>query len=88
MPRLNVWVLASVLVAFVSGGFVGWVVTRLSCQPGSCLPTEVVISLTSGFVAAFGVGVVIVLADQSMKEWRDGIQATQPTEPETNQDSL
>ena len=41
----------------------------------------VVIGLTAGFVAAAGVGVVVVLASRSMDEWRTADQ-TDPSTPE------
>ena len=72
MRRLNYWVLGSVLAAFASGGFIGWMVTRHGCEGGgTCAQSAVFFGLISGFVAAFGVGVVVVLADRSLREWRE-----------------
>ena len=70
MRRLNVWVLASVIIAFLTGGFIGWIVTRVGCIEGTCAGSAILIGLIAGFVASVGVGVVVVLATRSMDEWR------------------
>ena len=68
--RLNPWVTGSVGGAFVAGAFIGWVVTRLGCDEGTCTQSALVIAAIAGFVAAFGVGIVVVLADRSLRESR------------------
>ena len=69
--RLNPWVTGSVGGAFVAGAFIGWIVTRLGCAEGTCTQSALVIAAIAGFVAAFGVGIVVVLADRSLREWRE-----------------
>ncbi len=69
MRRLNYWVVGSVLVAFGSGGFIGWIVTTTGCAD-DCTTSAILIGLIAGLVAAVGVGVVVVLADRSLNEWR------------------
>ena len=72
MARLR-WTFAiPVLAAGAAGGFIGWAVARVGCLDGSCSPAAVfVIGLVSGLVAAVGVGIVVVLADRSLREWRE-----------------
>ena len=79
MRQLNIWVLGSVGLAFVAGGFIGWIVTRVGCPEGSsCVGSSILIGLTAGFVAAVGVGIVVVLATRSMEEWRSAQAAGGP----------
>ncbi len=85
----NPWVLAAITVALVAGGFIGWIVTTISCSPNSCLPNAIAIALLSGIVTAIGVGVVAVLAVRSLGEWRTAAeQGTPMPEPgcETGED--
>ncbi len=90
MRRLNYWVVGSVTAAFLAGAFIGWIVTRLGCGEGTCAASAIVIGLTAGFVSAVGVGVVVVLADRSLREWRDAeLAGAPPPEPgcETGEDA-
>lgn len=80
--QLNYWVVGSVVLAFVTGGYIGWIVTRVGCADGTCAGAAVVIGLTAGFVAAAGVGVVVVLASRSMDEWRTADQTDRSTPEE------
>ncbi|HDH03743.1 MAG TPA: hypothetical protein ENH15_05810 [Actinobacteria bacterium] len=85
----NPWVLAALVVALLAGGFIGGIVTAISCSPNTCLPNVVAIALLSGIVTAIGVGVVAVLAVRSLGEWRTaGEQGTPLPEPgcETGED--
>lgn len=86
MRRLNYWVVGSVLLAFLTGGYIGWIVTRVGCADGTCAGSAAVIGLTSGFVAAFGVGIVVVLASRSLDEWRTAERAG-GLEPEPGSES-
>ena len=71
MTRTNgPWVALSVIVAFLAGGFIGWMVTAISCEPESCVLTAAGVGLASGIVTAIGVGVVAALAVRSLGEWR------------------
>lgn len=78
MKRMNIWVIGSVIGAFIAGSFIGWMVTRLGCAEGSCATSAILIGLVSGFVAAVGVGIVVVLADLSLREWRAAQQSGGP----------
>jgi hypothetical protein len=69
------WVVAAVSGAFVAGGFIGWIVTAISCQPDTCVAAATGIGLVSGVVTALGVGVVVVLAIRSLGEWREATAA-------------
>lgn len=64
--------LIPVLAAGCVGGFIGWTVARVGCATTTCtLFANLAISLVSGLVAAAGVGIVVVLADRSLHEWRE-----------------
>ena len=64
--------LIPVLAAGFAGGFIGWTVARVGCAGSTCtLFSNVAIGLVSGLVAAAGVGIVVVLADRSLHEWRE-----------------
>ena len=72
MARLRYTFVIPVLIAGVVGGFIGWTVTRVGCSDAACSPlTSLSIGVVSGLVAAAGVGVVVVLADRSLREWRE-----------------
>lgn len=64
------WVPISVGIGFLTGGFVGWIVTMISCQPDSCQAAAAGVGLVAGVVTAIGVAVVTVLAVRSLDEWR------------------
>ena len=73
MARLRYSFALPVLAAGVVGAFIGWVVTGAGCVDGSCgTLTKLAVALISGAVAAAGVGIVVVLADRSLREWRQG----------------
>ena len=78
MSRLNPWVIGSIGLGFAAGAFIGWIVTRIGCVEGSCTASAIFIGLISGLVAAAGVGVVVVLADRSIREWREAEQTGGP----------
>lgn len=72
MGRLRYTFMVPVLVAGVVGGFIGWTVTRVGCSNADCSAlSSLAIGVVSGLVAAAGVGVVVVLADRSLREWRE-----------------
>lgn len=72
MARLRYSFVIPVLAAGLVGGFIGWMVTRVGCVGSSCSPlTNLAIGLVSGLVAAAGVGIVVILADRSLREWRE-----------------
>ena len=72
MGRLRFTFVVPVLLAGVVGGFIGWTVTRVGCSDAACSAlSSLAIGVVSGLVAAAGVGVVVVLADRSLREWRE-----------------
>ena len=72
MTRLRFTFAVPVLLAGITGGFIGWTVTRLGCAGTSCSQVaNVVVGLLTGLVAAAGVGIVVVLADRSLREWNE-----------------
>ena len=72
MTRLRYTFLLPVLLAGVTGGFIGWTVMRISCGTAPCSPfSTLAVGLLSGLVAAAGVGIVVVLADRSLREWNE-----------------
>lgn len=72
MARLRYTFVVPVLVAGVVGGFIGWTVTRVGCSDAACSAVgSLAIGVVSGLVAAAGVGVVVVLADRSLREWQE-----------------
>lgn len=77
-PSSNPWVLAAITVALFAGGFIGWIVTAISCDPNSCLPNAIAVAMVSGTVTAIGVGVVAVLAVRSFGEWRTATEQGDP----------
>lgn len=70
MTLPNPWIAIPALLSAIAGGVVGYVVTEASCAPGSCAGTAVVVSVLVALGTGFGVGVVAVLAVQSIAEWR------------------
>ena len=72
MARLRYSFVTPVVIAGVVGGFIGWTVTRIGCSsPGCSVLGSLAIAAVAGLVAAAGVGVVVVLADRSLREWRE-----------------
>lgn len=71
MARLRFTFAVPVALAALIGGFIGGTVTRVGCLDGPCSSLSVLmVSVVSGLVAATGVGIVVVLADRSLREWR------------------
>ena len=71
MARVRLTFALPVAAAALIGGFIGGTVTRLGCAGPACSSlTVVVVSLASALVAGTGVGIVVVLADRSLREWR------------------
>lgn len=73
--QTGLWVRLAVLVGFATGGFIGWIVTAISCQPDTCAGAAVGVGLISGVVTAIGVAVVSGLAVRSLAEWSDATAA-------------
>lgn len=63
----NPWVFLPALVGLVIGAWLGYFIASLS---GSGTALAVVLAVLSGTAAAFGVGVVAVLAIRSFDEWK------------------
>ena len=72
MARLRWSFILPVLAAGAAGGFIGWAAASVGCMDGSCGPASVfMVGLVSGLAAAGGVGIVVVLADRSLREWQE-----------------
>jgi hypothetical protein len=76
------WVTIPVLAGTAAGGFVGYLITQVSCAPGSCTAAAVGIGLASAAAAFFGIGTVVVLALRSLAEWRELQARGGPPPPE------
>jgi hypothetical protein len=71
MRRLpSPWITVPVLLGTITGGVVGFLVTEVSCNPGSCTAAAAGIGLLAAVAAFFGIGTVMVLAVRSIAEWR------------------
>ena len=71
MARLRYTFAVPVGLAALIGGFIGGTVTRVGCLDASCNSLSILlVSAVSGLVAATGVGIVVVLTDRSLREWR------------------
>ena len=71
MVRLRYTFAVPVGVAALIGGFIGGTVARVGCLDSSCDSLSVLLVATvAALVAATGVGIVVVLADRSLREWR------------------
>ena len=58
-------------LAGLIGGFIGGTVARVGCLDNSCESLSILlVAAVSALVAAGGVGIVVVLADRSLREWR------------------
>lgn len=80
MARLRWSFALPVAAAGAAGGFIGWAVARVGCMDGSCGGASILAAgLIAGLAAAGGVGIVVVLADRSLREWREW-QAGRPQE--------
>lgn len=63
----NPWVFLPALIGLVIGAWLGYFIAELS---GSGTALAIALALLSGVAAAFGVGVVAVLAIRSFDEWK------------------
>lgn len=70
MRRPSAWVALPVVAATVAGGVLGYLITRASCAPRSCVVWSVTIGTATAIAMLVGVGVVMVLAVRSIAEWR------------------
>ncbi len=71
MARLRYTFAVPVGLALLIGGFIGGTVARVGCLEGPCSSLSILmVSAVSGLVAAAGVGIVVVLTDRSLREWR------------------
>ena len=71
MARLRYTFAVPVVMAALIGGFIGGTVTRVGCLDSPCSSLSILmVSAVSALVAAAGVGIVVVLADRSLREWR------------------
>lgn len=71
MVRLRYTFAVPVGLAGLIGGFIGGTVTRVGCVDSSCNSLSILsVAAVSALVAAGGVGIVVVLADRSLREWR------------------
>ncbi len=84
--RPSIWVTIPVLLGTVAGGLVGYLVTQVSCAPGTCTPAAVGIGLVSAVAAFLGIGTVVVLAVRSLAEWRELQDRPEPTEAGRRED--
>lgn len=70
MLRLRLTFVIPVVLAGLIGGFIGRTVAQVGCHEAACNALTVpLVMLASGLVAATGVGIVVVLADRSLREW-------------------
>ena len=87
MPRLRLTFAIPVALAGLIGGFIGRTVALVGCQEAACNALTVpLVMLASGLVAATGVGIVVVLADRSLREWHAENQPGPPSSPNGNSD--
>ena len=70
----NPWILIPVLLGAAIGGVIGWSVTTVSCRPGSCVTSAVLVGIGSALVTAIGVLVVAVLVLRSLNEWQQAVR--------------
>jgi len=71
MVRVRYTFAVPVGLAALIGGFIGGTVARVGCLDSSCDSLSILlVAAVSALVAAGGVGIVVVLADRSLREWR------------------
>ncbi|MDE0138396.1 MAG: hypothetical protein OXM57_07835 [bacterium] len=71
MVQLRYTFVLPVGLAALIGGFIGGTVARVGCLDSSCDTLSVLlVAAVSALVAGGGVGIVVVLADRSLREWR------------------
>lgn len=73
MRRLNPWVAVPSLSAGVIAGALGWIVTEVSCRPGSCLVWAAIVGVGGFVVGTVGMAVVAVLIVRSLAEHREAL---------------
>ena len=61
---------ASVVVAGIFGGIIGFGLADLGCTGGDCTSAQLLGTLIGATVAAGGVGIVAVLVLRAMAEWK------------------
>ena len=76
--RPNPWIAGPALVLGVLAGWLGWLVTDLSCRARddsgavtSCPGWSALMSVGAFVVTVVGVSLVMVLVYRSLAEWRD-----------------
>ncbi len=74
--RPNPWFFVPVVVSFVLGGALGWMIAGVSC--GSCPVSQSITGVLMGLAVAAGVGTVAVLGIRSVAEHREATEAGQP----------
>ena len=74
MRRPNPWVAVPSLAAGIIAGALGWIVTDVSCRPGSCPGWAAVIAVAAFLVGTGGMAVVVVLVIRSLAEYRDATE--------------
>jgi hypothetical protein len=77
--RPNPWIAIPALGLGLVAGFLGWIVTDVSCrQPDgtggftTCSGWAAVVAIVSFLVVNVGVALVLVLVYRSLAEWREG----------------
>ena len=61
---------ASIIIAGVAGGLIGWSVVDLQCTSEDCGTTAALVGLATALICAIGVAVVAVLTLRAMSEWK------------------
>ena len=88
MARLRYAFMVPVGLAALIGGFIGGTVTRVGCIDSSCASMSILlVAAVSALVAATGVGIVVVLADRSLREWQSERRDTPGDDLSTPQDA-
>jgi len=83
----NPWIAVPTTIAAAGGAFVGFFVTNASCGAGGCQVLAGVVAGLAGLTTAFGVGVVVVLAARSLREWEEHADRDVVTPIEPDRDS-
>lgn len=83
MRRLpNPWVALPSLLAGLIAGWLGYVVTDVSCRPDGCTGWAIGIAVIGFLVGTVGMAVVVVLIYRSLAEWREATeQGREPPGP-------
>jgi len=75
-PAARVAAFASVVIAGICGGLIGWSVAELQCT-GNCTTITGIGALTGAVISAGGVAVIAVLVLRAMAEWRRNLDNEQ-----------